>query len=621
MKTGFAPRKHLALIGALLLGSALIPSTFAAITGHWDFENGDLSATIGSPLTYRGTTAAGTQFGTTTSFGIADINGQPAKVMKFPASTPSEGYVMTHGAAPNGGGTNVNQYTLIIDVLFPSTSVGFGSFLQTDTANTTDGDLFVNLQNGIGISGDYQGNLTPDVWHRVAFTVDMITRELGKFIDGVNVLSGPVGFAPLGSNPMQYLDPTVGGVDQRWSLQPIALLFADDNLETRAGYVNSIQFRDVALTPAQIAALGGPTAAGISVPIVANLIAGITVSQNAPDTVIDLGTVFQDAETPDSDLVYSVQANSNPALVSATADNTGDSLTLHYQPNQTGTATITVRATDAAGLYAEDSFVVTVNVSPPAMITVRKNSDGTITLEWSGDAPGELRNRPSLGGLETWSPIAGAASPYTFTPSLPTGFFVITDGSVYSANAVGYVKLFLRPGLNLIQNPLDAAAAGGNTVSNILAGVPDGTTVYRYTNTLAGSGFIINDYSTLFGWGDPNMSMSPGEGVLVFLPGASGITRVFIGDVKQGLLVVPLAPGFNLVGSQVPEAGMLQADLKYIPINGDLAYVFSNPTGYTINFYDEGWDPTEPPIVAGEALWIRTTVARAWNRSFSATVP
>ena len=243
---------------------ALLGSIHAhgGITGQWDFENGDLAATIGSPMQYRGTTASQTQFGTTTSFGIANINGEVGRVMRFPATTAAQGYLLPHGAAPNGGGGKVNQYTLILDVLFPSSSTGYRALWQTDTNNATDGDLFVNAANGLGISSSYQGSLTPDVWHRVVFTFDLTQRELGKYIDGTNVLTSAVGAVPLGANPVQYLDATTGTVDQRWALGPVALLFADEDGETGVGYVNSIQFHDRVLTPAEVAALGGPNATG-----------------------------------------------------------------------------------------------------------------------------------------------------------------------------------------------------------------------------------------------------------------------------------------------------------------------------------------------------------------------
>src|SRR5689334_6865074 len=95
--------------------------THAAITGQWDFKSGDLSATIGQPLNYLdGDTQVGTKFGTTTSFGIPDIGGQPVKVMQFPATTsPSGGYDVPAGAAANGGGAQVNRWTMIMDVYYP----------------------------------------------------------------------------------------------------------------------------------------------------------------------------------------------------------------------------------------------------------------------------------------------------------------------------------------------------------------------------------------------------------------------------------------------------------------------------------------------------------------------
>jgi len=219
----------------------------AAVTGQWDFNSGNLSATVGTALAYRGNTDASTAFTTAT------IGGQTAQVMSFPATTPTQGYIMTHSLAPNGGGAYVNQYTLIMDVMFPTASSGqWRALLQTNPDNSNDGELFVNPGNGIGISGEYQGTILANTWHRVAFVIDLAapTDKLRKFIDGVQVGTQSSGFA----------------LDGRWALLPTALLFADENNETRAGYVNSIQIRSEAMLPADVAALGIATAAGIPLP-------------------------------------------------------------------------------------------------------------------------------------------------------------------------------------------------------------------------------------------------------------------------------------------------------------------------------------------------------------------
>ncbi len=71
-----------------------------------------------------------------------------------------------------------------------------------------------------------------------------------------------------------------------------------------------------------------------------------------------------DAETPAGSLVVTAMS-SNPALVSASGIVLGESgadRTVMVTPkkNQTGTAVITLTVTDAGGLTATDTFVVTV---------------------------------------------------------------------------------------------------------------------------------------------------------------------------------------------------------------------------------------------------------------------
>lgn len=217
------------------------PPPTAQVTGQWDFENGDLTATVGAPMQYRGDTAA------TTTFSTVQIGGSPAKVMGFPKTSPTQGFVLPHGASPNGGGAFVNNYTVIYDLMFPlASNLKWRALWQTSTGNANDGDLFVNNANGIGISGNYTGVIQPDVWHRVAFTINSTDGVLRKFIDG----------AFVGQQ-------TIATTDGRFSLDTTALVFTDEDGETEAGFVNSIQFRNWIISDSAVAALGGATAAGI----------------------------------------------------------------------------------------------------------------------------------------------------------------------------------------------------------------------------------------------------------------------------------------------------------------------------------------------------------------------
>ena len=283
---------------AALLTVNPVPAAF--VTGQWDFNQSNLTASCGQALQYfDATVQTDTSFGTTTSFGISDIAGQPAKVMYFAPSAASwGGYVMTHDIAPNGGGTNVNQYTVIIDLFCPASSMGaYRALWQTDPSNTdTDAEVFLNPGDGLGITQTYNGLLTADEWHRIVLAFDLTKREFGKYIDGVNVLSGPVGTAPLGVHRAQYLSTSVdplagGGVDLRWSLKPTALLLGDQDGDLQPLYVSSVQVRNGRMTDASIAAMGAPTA---------NKIPGcIKASRSGGSVVINwTGNVLESATNP-----------------------------------------------------------------------------------------------------------------------------------------------------------------------------------------------------------------------------------------------------------------------------------------------------------------------------------
>lgn len=228
-----------------------------SVRGQWDFEQGNLAATIGSPLEFfdgpGGETEQKTEFGSTTSFGIPDIAGQPANIMKVPGDLNNKiGYIMRHGIAPNGGGTKVNQYTLIWDVLVAGSGPGAAAMIQIDDPNnTSDGDVFWQGNNFGQGQGGYEGTaiFLPDEWHRVAMAVDLAAQPpvITKFVDGV-----------------KQDDWQTDALDGRRALNPFAILFADgDQDERRVWYVNSIQIHSRKLTDAELEALGAPTADGL----------------------------------------------------------------------------------------------------------------------------------------------------------------------------------------------------------------------------------------------------------------------------------------------------------------------------------------------------------------------
>jgi hypothetical protein len=273
---------------AALLGgpsAAGIPVALATstVTGQWDFEFGDLGATIGSPLQYLdgtgGVSESGTVFGTTTELGIADIDGQPAKVMRVPGDLDRNiGYIMTHRIAPNGGGTRVNQYTLVMDLFIATAGPGAASLLQiSSTSNTDDGDLFWQGNNFGQGGGGYNGTgiFKAGEWHRIAAAYDMAaaTPVCTKFVDGVKQDDWTAN---------QGLD------NARRALLPTAVLFGDgDQDERREMWVNSVQVRAGKLSDAELAALGAATATGIPIALKTTTVPQPTliVTRNAGNSI------------------------------------------------------------------------------------------------------------------------------------------------------------------------------------------------------------------------------------------------------------------------------------------------------------------------------------------------
>ncbi|MBM3845070.1 MAG: hypothetical protein FJ405_02130 [Verrucomicrobia bacterium] len=232
------------------------------VAGQWDFNGNKLAATVGKSLEYfdgpNGDTAGLTLFGTTAmDVTVPDINGEPAQVMEVPGGLSRNlGYLMTHGISPNGGGTLVNQYTLVMDIFVATTGPGAASLIQINSANNTDdGDLFWQGNNFGQGGGGYKGTgaFTAGAWHRVAAAYDMAATppRVTKYVDGIFQDDWTAN---------QSLD------NPRRALRPSAILFGDgDQDERRQMWVNSIQISAGAMSKSALAALGGPTAAGIPI--------------------------------------------------------------------------------------------------------------------------------------------------------------------------------------------------------------------------------------------------------------------------------------------------------------------------------------------------------------------
>jgi hypothetical protein len=176
----------------------------------------------------------------------------------------------------------------------------------------------------------------------------------------------------------------------------------------------------------------------------------------------------------------------------------------------------------------------------------------------------------------------------------------------------------------MVSNPLKAA---DNTIDKLFAGVPVGTTVYKYT---PGTGYTIGTFDDLdnsFG-AIGKTELLPGQGVFVKNPGATPLTITFVGEVMQGDVSQQMVAGLSMVSSKVPQAGT-PTDLSF-PTKaaqglsaGDQVYKFQTNQTYLIATFDDLDDNWDKPLTfdVGEAVFVKLGKPVNWTRNFSVNTP
>mgnify|MGYP001187980012 CR=1 FL=1 len=136
-------------------------------------------------------------------------------------------------------------------------------------------------------------------------------------------------------------------------------------------------------------------------PTVANPIADVAMDEAADSTddknktTIDLSTVFTDLDNEDSDIIKSVQVNTNDTLLTASVNVDTDSLILEQFLEVYGNTTITVRGT-SNDLWVEDEFNIIVSSvdyelsAATQTVTVNEDFDVTIALQGSDEDSRDL---------------------------------------------------------------------------------------------------------------------------------------------------------------------------------------------------------------------------------------
>jgi hypothetical protein len=281
--------------------------------GVWEFNASDpLSATVGAPLEIVGSAQ--------NIIGFDDEDG---------TISIGEGsyYICRHGIAPNGGGTKVNEWTLLIDFWYPASSLsdppnGYNDLFQTDSTNADDSDWTINSSGGIGMgavgySSAFGFTTQAVTWYRMVLVVDNGTRQ-DLYIDGVEIFKG-----------------NQQGIDGRYSLADTLLLFAAGNNQDGDDAtinVSTVAIWDVPLSANEIFTLGS---------------VGDSVSPETIAPIVDVGV--------DQTVVLDVNSVAVVNLEGIITDEDDDEMTFAWQvisgrddiviePTDSNTATATITA-------------------------------------------------------------------------------------------------------------------------------------------------------------------------------------------------------------------------------------------------------------------------------------
>jgi len=219
----------LAILLTVAIATAHAPAPHRAAISHWELD-GDLTSSSGAAALeptslYRGGRPRSA---------FRTVDGR--QVLK---TTPGTALRLRHGLLPNGGGTLVNDYTLVADLrVQPRSRRGFIAVLQTHGLNVNQAELGLDPTRGVAVYDAFGGEVAWGRWYRLVLVVDASRGVATAYLDGVAAATRPV------------------SVDGRYALEPEALLFADDDLELGYVELDRLQIRDVALDAAAVAALG-----------------------------------------------------------------------------------------------------------------------------------------------------------------------------------------------------------------------------------------------------------------------------------------------------------------------------------------------------------------------------
>lgn len=194
-------------------------------------------------------------------------------------------------------------------------------------------------------------------------------------------------------------------------------------------------------------------------------------------------------------------------------------------------------------------------------------------------------------------------------PRILIASFAACFTSQLAAQSVAIMTDHYRQGFQLVATQVTTASPISETARN----PPDGTYFIRFN----GHRWVTNRFT--FGrWSDSTMLRPRGEGMILYSP--EPWEHRFAGEVPTGLLRVHVTAHNALVGSPVPQHGLLHSTLQFPERIGTRIKTVDPATGEFVElaeFTQTGWQPEEPTLQIGEAVWVEAPESLLWERMFS----
>ncbi|MBN2063646.1 MAG: LamG domain-containing protein [Sedimentisphaerales bacterium] len=340
-----------------ILLMAMAAMAKADLVGLWKFDDAAnlAKATIGQDLVLTGTQSA-----------VAGVNAGDGAVQIGVDSN----YLINSDAVANGGGSYLNQWTLVYDISTPRTRK-YCSLLQTNPANNDDGDLFGRSTGKIGVNDlnySAEGVYQADTWFRLVVRANL-GSSVELWIDGVRVL--------------QQTDTTKIPVDGRFSLGSQFVIFGDNDSEEDIVNASLVAFYDTALTDEELEGLG---------------VVGTRLDNNA--IAVNPG-LNADGVLPTDSLQWKAPRDKNNP---AQAEPATSSFIVYCDPNQSAVESATYADHNDVTYYSFQNLTGTIGTDPIQTMELSPDLAINTTYYWRVDTVFGQESEPNIAYTgEIWS--------------------------------------------------------------------------------------------------------------------------------------------------------------------------------------------------------------------------